>query len=153
MLELEEVCDRLHSDDAVTKRVTTSGALSLFDMLKRYAFSFYEAVVGIEELRSEARLLATIRDKTDRFKRDDLIARLKAMRTECENLDLTHTASLISFAKSEVKRKENAYTYVDILKDLDTISFSFAAELRRNRCVRIATEKDKYFENEDPFGQ
>lgn len=39
-----------------------------------------------------------------------------------------------------------------MLKELDTLSFSFATELRRNSCVRIATDKDKYFQKDDLFG-
>jgi hypothetical protein len=35
---------------------------------------------------------------------------------------------------------------------LDTLSFSFAKELQRHSCFRIATEKDKYFEKDDLFG-
>jgi hypothetical protein len=35
----------------------TSGAVSLLDMLKRFAFSFYEVVTRIEQLRVEAQTL------------------------------------------------------------------------------------------------
>jgi hypothetical protein len=128
-------------------------------MLKRYAFSFYEVLVHLEALRNDARLLGTFDNysysgprKVDSTKREDMIACLKEIRTECENLDLTHTPSLISFAESEVQRKGDKYTYTDILKDLDTLSFSFANELRRNSCFRIANEKDKYFQNHDLLG-
>jgi len=160
MYGLEEISDHLRSTDVAAKRAATSGTVSLFDMLKRYAFSFYEVVVRIEQLRTEARNLAVFSGygppssltKADKFKRDSLIACLKELRTECENLDLAHTASLILFAESEVQRKGDGYTYVDILKELDTLSFSFAAELRRNSCFRVGPEKDKYFEKDDLFG-
>lgn len=126
-------------------------------MLKRYAFSFYEVVVRIEALRNWAGLMATASSysaptKADRSKREEMVVSLKKMRTECENLDLPHTASLISFAESEVQRKGDDYTYVDMLKELDTLNFSFATELRRNSCFRIANEKDKYFQKDDLFG-
>ena len=129
----------------------------LFDMLKRYTFSFYEVIVRIEQLRNHARLFASMNGyggptKADDSKRENMIACLKEMRTECENLDLTHTASLISFAESEVKRKGDAYTYADMLKEFDTLSFSFAEELRRNSCFRIAKDKEKYFQKDDLFG-
>ncbi len=82
-----------------------------------------------------------------------MIASLKEMRTECGNLDLAHTVSLISFAESEVQRKGDDYTYADMLKELDTLSFSFAEELRRNSFFRIANEKEKYFQKDDLFGR
>jgi len=142
----------------VAMHLAASGGMSLFDMLKRYAFSFYGVVVRIEELRNWARLLAensssySAPTKADKTKREGMIAALKEMRTECENLDLTHTSSLISFAESEVQRKGDDYTYADMLKELDTLSFSFATELRRNGCFRIATEKDRYFQKNELFG-
>src|ERR1700730_12748171 len=126
-------------------------------MLKRYAFSFYEVIVHIEELRNHARLYGSISaysslPRLEGYKRESMIACLKEMRTECENLDLTHTTSLISFAESEVQRKGKDYTYADMLKELDTLSFSFTEELRRNSVFRIANEKDKYFQKDDLFG-
>ena len=156
MFALEEIRDR--SQDTAAKRAATSGAVSLLDMLKRYAFSFYEVVVRIEQLRAEARKWSSFADrqrapeKTYDFNRNELMACLQELRNECENLDLAHTASLISFAESEVKRKGEDYTYVDMLKELDTLSFSFSNELRRTSCFRIAAEKDKYFERADLFG-
>jgi hypothetical protein len=146
-----------NSDVAVS--LATSGGMSLSDMLKRYAFSFYEVVVRIEDLRSEARAFVSLDSHSyggpktmGEFRRPSMIACLKEMRTECEKLDLIHTASLISFSESEVQRKGDDYTYADMLKELDTLSFSFAEELRRNSCFRIATEKDKYFQKDDLFG-
>jgi hypothetical protein len=126
-------------------------------MLKRYSFGFYEVVVHIEELRNEAKIFASANSyvglrKVDLHKREDMIACLKEMRTECENLDFAHTASLISFAESEVQRKGNDYTYADILKELDTLSFSFTTELRKELVFRIADERIKYFEKDDLFG-
>lgn len=138
--------------------IVTSGPISLLDMLKRYAFSFYEAIIRAEQLRTEARIWASstiyaVPKNTEEPAREQMVTRLQEIRTECASLGLTHTASLISFAESEVQRKGNAYTYVDMLKELDTVLFSFAEELRRNSCFRIAAEKDKYFEKETLFGE
>jgi hypothetical protein len=98
--------------------------MRLFDMLKRYAFSFYEVVLHIEELQKEARVFTSASiysgQKAPTHRREGMIACLKAMRTECEKLDLTHTASLISFGESEVQRKGDDHTYTDISKGLDT---------------------------------
>ena len=126
-------------------------------MLKRYAFSFYEVVVRIEQLRNESRAFASLSDyggpkKVDKSKRENLIACLTDLRTECQNLDLTHTTSLISFSESELQRKGDDYTYVDMIKELDALSYSFFTELRKNSCFRIAAEKDKYLEKDDLFG-
>jgi hypothetical protein len=127
-------------------------------MLKRYGFGFYEVVSRIEQLRTEARSHALLSsygapslNKADYPKRESMIARLQELRNECVTLDLIHTASLISFAESEVQRKGDDYTYVDMVKELDTLSFSFAEELRRNCCFRIGSEKDKYFQKDNLF--
>lgn len=97
--------------------LVASGGMSLLDMLKRYAFSFYEVVLHIEELQKDARVFASTSaysgQKVSTHKREDMIACLKEMRTECEKLDLTHTASMISFSESEVQRKGDDYTYTD----------------------------------------
>jgi hypothetical protein len=39
-----------------------------------------------------------------------------------------------------------------MLNHLNTLTFSFATELRKNSCFRIAKEKDKYFQKNDLFG-
>jgi hypothetical protein len=101
------------------KPVAASGRMSLFDMLKRYAFSFYEVMIRIEQLRSKARMLGSGsygQSKVDDSQRDGMVACLKEMRVECENLDLTHTASMIVFAESEVQRKGVEYTFADMLR-------------------------------------
>ena len=126
-------------------------------MLKRYAFSFYEMVLHIEELQKEARTFVSagtyyIGYKAPTHRREGMITCLKEMRTECEKLDLTHTAALISFSESAVQRKGDDYTYADMSKELDTLSFSFIDELRRNSCFLIATEKNKYFQKDDLVG-
>jgi hypothetical protein len=139
------------------KCVPLTGAISLFDMLKRYSFSFYEVVKQIEELRNWARLFSSrtsysAPEKADKDKRERMSAALKEMRAECNTLELAHTASLVTFAESEIKKKGDDYTYIDMSKDLDTLSFSFTEELRRNSCFLVANEKNKYFQIDDLFG-
>jgi len=125
-------------------------------MLERYAFSFYEVIVRIAQLRSAAKpwLFMSSYSAPLKVSHDipDLIATLKEMRVECDKLDLTPTTDLISHIESEVQQKGSDYTYVDMLNHLDTLSFSFATELRKNCCFRIAKEKDKYFQKDDLFG-
>jgi hypothetical protein len=126
-------------------------------MLERYAFSFYEVVVRIEQLRSKAKIWTSVGSSTARSKADrefsELIATLKEMQVECKKLDLTSTTDLISHIESEVQQKGNDdYTYADMLNHLNTLSFSFTTELRKNCCFRIAKEKDKYFQKDDLFG-
>ena len=74
------------------------------------------------------------------------------MRRECKKLDLTSTADLTSHIELQVQQNGNNYTYADMLNHLDTLSFSFAAELRKNSYFRIAQENDKYFQKDDLFG-
>jgi hypothetical protein len=134
-----------------------SGSVTLLDMLKRYAFSFYEVVSRIEYLRHEAKVLGqgsayvtptTVYEHTV----NALKATLAEMRAECEKLDLIPTTDLISHIESEIRLKEKTYNYADLSNHLDTLCFSFATELRKNSCFRIAAENDKYFEKDDLFG-
>jgi hypothetical protein len=152
MLELGEICDRLRSDDAVTKRAATSGAVSLFDMLKRYSFSFYKVVSRIEYLRHEAGLLGRGSTKLWDHSLDDLVKVLTKMRAKCEKLDLVSTTDLITHIDAEVHLKGKKYTYVELANHLDTLAFSFAKELRKHIFFRISPEKEKYFETDDLFG-
>src|SRR5580692_3613179 len=91
------------------RRPISSGAVSLFDMLKRFGFSFYEAAVRLEFYRNQARLLApsgyAAPAKVDHYARASMAAGLHQMRVECEHLDLPPTVSMITFAESEVERK------------------------------------------------
>jgi hypothetical protein len=82
----------------------------------------------------------------------ELATSLTAMRAECEKLDLNSTADLISHIESEVSRKGEDYSNGDMVNHLDTLGVSFANELRRKSCFRIAQEKDLYFQNSDSFG-
>jgi len=126
-------------------------------MLKRYAFGFYEVVIRLERLRRDAWLYAergsySGPEKAPDNKRDDLTTALMEMRAECLKLDLAHTPDLMSHIEAEVHRKGKDYTYADMMNHLDTLSFSFAEELRKSSCFRIANEKDKYFQKYDLFG-
>lgn len=127
-------------------------------MLKRYAFSFYEVVVSIENLRNRARLWASSsgsygsRSKVSASEQKEMVAALTKMRTECDDLGLIHTVDMISFIESEANRKGDDYTYVDMLNDLNTVNASFAKELRRNSFFRIANEKGEFFQKDELFG-
>ena|ERR1700732_5047986 len=126
-------------------------------MLKRFTFSFYEVVSRIEHLRYEAEALTygaqyTSPKKVYEHTVNGLKATLTEMRDECEKLDLISTTDLVTHIESEVHLKGQNYTYVDLSNHLDTLCFSFAKELRKNSCFRIAADKDKYFEKDDLFG-
>src|ERR1700694_3507960 len=149
MLELSEV-SKPSFTYAVAKHAAASGPVSLLDMLKRYAFSFYEVISRIEGLRHRAELLGS--DKLYEHELKALIDTLAEMLTECEKLDLISTTGLITHIQSEVNRKGKKYSHHALSNHLDTFSFTFADELRRNTFFRIAPEKDKYFEVSDLFG-
>jgi hypothetical protein len=135
-----------------------SGVVSLLDMLKRYAFSFYEVVSRIEYMRHEAKALGsfggayTSPTKVYEHSLDKLKLIFTDMRAECQTLDLISTTDLVTHIEKEVQRKGKDYTYVDLSNHLDTLCFSFEKELIKNSCFRIAAEKDKYFEKGDLFG-
>jgi hypothetical protein len=118
-------------------------------MLKRYAFSFYSVVVDIERARRTASIDS---GKANTYRLEELGAALTRMRAECVKLDLAYTRDLITHVESEVHRKAREYTCGDMANHLETLSSMFAKELEKNNCFRIATEKDKYFENDDLFG-
>ncbi len=63
--------------------------VSLLDMLKRYAFSFYEVVVRLEQPRATARMIASYGSLMNKVEREDLSAALRDMRKEC---GLLHSA-------------------------------------------------------------
>ena len=74
------------------------------------------------------------------------------MRVECAKLDLVSTVDLVSHIQAEVERRSEGYTYLECSNHLETLFFSFTAELRKNAFFRIATDKEKYFERDDLFG-
>jgi hypothetical protein len=125
-------------------------------MLKRYAFSFYEAVIRIEGLRRDALIWAGSEysrpRKLDADQLQDLTWTLKLMLAECVMLDLTHTPDLISHIQSHVDLKRENYTCGDMLNHLETLASTFVTELRKNSCFRISNEKNKYFQKDDLFG-
>ena len=134
-----------------------SGLVSLFDMLKRYAFSFYEVISSIEKMRCEAGALARAStysgpEKVPDYKRTALIETLAIMRSECNKIDATASIDLVSHIESEVRLKVTDYFYADMVNHLDALSALFAGELRRKACFRIAEDKEKYFQKDDLFG-
>jgi hypothetical protein len=74
------------------------------------------------------------------------------MRKECEIIMLSDTADLISFMESEVLRKDDEYSYADMLKDLDTLNFSFSTGLRKRFFFGMEDEKKRFFQKGDLFG-
>lgn len=126
-------------------------------MLRQYAFSFYEVVTRIEQLRPEARSLSGRSayigpTKVYAHSLDELTATLIEMRAECDKLDLTSTTDLISHIESEVHLKGKDYNYADMLNHLDTLSVLFAKELRKRFFFGIEDEKKKYFQKDELFG-
>jgi hypothetical protein len=129
-----------------------SGTVTLLDMLKRYAFSFYEVIVRLEKPRNTARLIGSYTSEMKKLEREDLYASLMDMRKECETLTLGDTVDQIDFIASEVLRKGNEYSYADVLKDLDHLSRSFSRGLRQRIFFRIQNKNGKYFQNDDLLG-
>jgi hypothetical protein len=118
-------------------------------MLKRYAFSFYEVVVGIERVRRTASIDS---GEANTFRLDDLSTVLIQLRAECVKLDLAHTPDLISHVESEVHRKGKDYSCEDMANHLETLASTFATELRKELFFRIAEERRKYIEKDDLLG-
>jgi hypothetical protein len=54
--------------------------------------------------------------------------------------------------ESGVRRKGKDYTYNDLLKDIETLSFSFANDLRKRFFFRVPDNKQDYFQKDDLFG-
>jgi hypothetical protein len=125
-------------------------------MLQEYAFGFYEVFVRLEKLRNTASLLSyssySAPRKVDEFDRKELSECLEAMRRECEAIGLDSTSGLISFIESELQRKDAAYTHNDLLKDVETLGFSFTSELRKRFFFIIPDDKKKYFQKDNLFG-
>jgi hypothetical protein len=126
--------------------------VSLLDMLKRYAFGFYEVVVRLEKTRQTARMIASYGSVLSKLEREDLSAALRDMRKECETLTLSNTVDQIDFIASEVLRIGDKYSYADALKDLDHLSHSFSSGLRKRIFFRIKNKNGKYFQNDDLLG-
>jgi hypothetical protein len=129
--------------------LAVSGGMRLLDMLKRYAFSFYEVVVRIERARRTASVDS---GRVNAYRLEELSESLTQIRAECVKLDLVHTPDLISHVESEVLRRGKDYTCEDMVNHLETLASSFATELRKELFFRIADERIKYFENVDLFG-
>jgi hypothetical protein len=151
-----------NSLDKVRREGTSLTALrpyqivSLLEMLERYAFSFYEVVIRLEKLRNIAAAYASssygATSKPYKWDREGMSESLLAMHKECEVLDLASTADLIMFMGSELQRKGEDYNYNDLLKDVETLSFSFANDLRKRFFFRIPDNKQDFFQKDDLFG-
>jgi hypothetical protein len=133
-----------------------SALLSLLDMLKRYAFGFYEVITSLEKLRNKANLYAygsySRKSEVDVFDRAAINKALLDMHKQCELLDIVATPDLILFMQSEIHRKGDDYNYNDLLKDVETLSFSFTNELRKRFFFRIPDNRQEYFQKDDLFG-
>lgn len=135
-------------------RENSNRLVSLWDMLQRYAFGFYDVVCQLEALREVARINESAgrysySSKIPDYMRDQLLESLPKMRTECNALFLDSTSDLLGRVETEVPRKGDKYTYKDLLNDLDTLSFSFSSGLKKRVAFLIQDEKKKYFQNDD----
>jgi hypothetical protein len=134
------------------------GVVSLLDMLKQYAFSFYEVISRLEKIKHRASLLGSTSsyglstNVMSKFEREELSTALKDMRKECETLTLGDTVDRIDFIESEVVRKGEHYSYVDTLKDLDHLNHSFSSGLRKRFFFGIKDDNKKYFQVDDLAG-
>lgn len=125
-------------------------------MLEKYAFGFYEVISTLENLRHKASLLTyssyAAKREVDTIDLAQINKSLVDMHRECEILNIVSTADLISFMQSEIRRKRSDYSYNDLLKDVETLSFSFANELRKRFFFRIPDSKQSYFQKDNLFG-
>lgn len=146
MFALEDISDRFGSNDAAAKRVATPGAVSLYDMLKRYAFNFHKALVTIERLRYHAEIHSGGADASESlasYARDEMTDSLAAMMAVCQELDLTSTIEIIEHIQSTMAARGKAYNYGAMSNHLETLGVAFSNELRRPICFRISAEKEK----------
>ena len=73
--------------------------VNLWDMLRQYAFGFYEILVRMQQLRRFAEAFADSRSTSDQMYRDDLSGILADMRKECKILRFADTSDQISFVE------------------------------------------------------
>lgn len=128
--------------------------VSLWDMLQRYSFSFYEVVCRLERhyTRAQIQFSGSYPAKIYGPEREELSQALSEMRKECDSLNLDHTVGLVSHIEDEVLRRGEGYTHNEAVAALDTLRFSFSAELRKRFFFRIQEENGKYFQKDDLFG-
>ena len=126
--------------------------MSLLDMLKRYAFGFYEVACRLESLRSYAGVYENGTTKIYEHHLEELLNCLPDMRSECDKLALVNTSNLISHLESEVTRKGRDYPYSVLLNALNTLNFAFSGELRKRLFFGIEDDKSKYFQKDDLLG-
>jgi hypothetical protein len=134
--------------------------LSLFDMLKAYAFGFYKVAIGLQNLRVYAGLCSS-RDTINTSTQAEFERFLTSMKDECRNLELKHTLNMTLGIESKYRSKieskgysmrNAAYTDFDLLNDLDALDISFSSELREEVIFRLPSERNGYFEKDDLFG-
>jgi hypothetical protein len=134
--------------------------LSLLDMLKPYAFGFYNVALALEKLRLHAGVSRN--SKVDKYDRPKVEAFFDSMKEECEKLDLKHTLNLTLGIEAKYRRKidsdridflSDKYTQGDLLNDLDALDISFSNELREELIFRIPSERKKYLEQDTLFGR
>jgi len=126
----------------------------LLDMLKKYAFSFYEVISRLQRELYSASLTGSSSYKSTLYSHQhkEILKLLKDVGAECEILALEHTSDLAAHFESCIREKDEEYSNQELLKDLETLNFSFANELRRRFFFRIADDKQKYFQQDDLFG-
>jgi len=128
-------------------------------VLKQYSFGFYEIGRRLEKLRHDADTWALYpkygieAKKLPESSQKEVLKAIGEMRDECLALDLTNATDLLSFIESQILDKKGEYTYNDLLKDLDTFSFSFGNELRKHFFFRLADNKKDFFQQHNLFGQ
>jgi len=153
MLAIDEaVSSRKDALPACLDGENSNRLVSLWDMLERYAFGFYEVVCHLENQHAKIMSSSSRPTTVDASLRQALSKSLSEMRKECDALALEHTSGLISHHEAQILRKGEAYTYHEMLSDLDTLRFSFSAELRKRVFLRIREENEKYFQKDDLFG-
>lgn len=123
-------------------------------MLKKYAFSFYEVISSLQRQLYSASLTGSSSYKSSLYRHQfaEILKLLADIRAEADILGLENTSDLARHFESAVQEKDEQYSNQELLKDLETLSFSFANELRRRFFFRIASDKQKYFQQDDLFG-
>lgn len=134
-------------------------SLSLLDMLKAYAFGFYNVALALQKLRVYAELRGG--SNIDQFTQREFEQFHAAMKEECGNLELKHALNMTLGIESKYRSKtdpgvftygSDKYSYSDLLNDLDAIDISFSSELREELIFRLPSERMNYFEKHDLFG-
>jgi hypothetical protein len=134
-------------------------SLSLFDMLKAYAFGFYKVALDLQNLRVHARL-SPKGSTVNEIDQGEFEKFLASMKEECGNLTLKHTLNMTLGIEAKYRSKAtpgmfsylDKYTYSDLVNDLDALDISFSSELREELIFRLPSERRDYLEKDDLFG-